>query len=785
MSTSPRRLGKYELRKLLGSGSAGEVWQGYDLQARRDVAVKLLHPDLLQSDPNFISLFMKNWQPIISLHHPNIVKVHEVNISRPGDTNGTTPYIVMDYVERQLTLADSIQRTSRSGDFPSFSDLVSLFNSLGQALDYAHEQNIAHGDIKPTNILLDVHNTVSIAGPEARLTDFGIANLPGNKNRALASYLSPEQVKGNSPDASSDIYALGIILYEMCTGVLPFHADSQVAVMMHHVNTLPTPPILINPHIPPALSEVILRAIAKDPQTRFASALALAMAVGEACAGGQSPQTALEIRQPTLGDMQVYPHSGPLRPPSTQAPFTGKMATILGVSGPLASISAQHPAMRADTTSARVTGHLQQNSVQSGSLAVPAVDGRRSSTPLPLSQTPTQATTGQFATPSMQQTSTHQAASLVAADSMKFRSSNALSPMVLMIGLLCLLLVVVGALGVSLFLANGSQHTPALSANAAIGHVFFQDDALGHDDTLRIQLQNVPSPPAGKRYFAWLQNIGDQAVPLGPLSIQNGATTLTYLGDGKHTNLLSRVQGVFVTLENDGQTTPQTPSTNAKVYQSSFASASFPYIQHILYMLPGFPDHGSLIASLFGYIGGINDKAGSVVDSLRSTHDYDLALRQANRIMEMIDGSENARASGDLPSALPLLLSVPVGLLSSSSQRGYIDTLAGQVDKIIQTAGDNADLHQHAQNVSNALIDLRDWIQKMHDYDEQILKASNLGSANVLSAALQLKQLAIDSYAGRTIPPNPGPLPILGSAGVYQASVECQYLATLDIKRIA
>ncbi|MFL5705277.1 MAG: serine/threonine protein kinase [Ktedonobacteraceae bacterium] len=784
MSTSLRRLGKYELRKLLGSGSAGEVWQGYDLQARRDVAVKLLHPDLLQSDPNFISLFMKNWQPIISLHHPNIVKVHEVNISRPGDTNGTTPYIVMDYVEGQLTLADSIQRTSRSGNFPSVSDIVYLFNSLGQALDYAHEQNVVHGDIKPTNILLDLHNTVDIAGTEARLTDFGIANLPGNKNRALSNYLSPEQVKGKNPDAYSDIYALGIILYEMCTGVLPFHADSQVAVMMHHVNTLPTPPILINPHIPPALSEVILRAIAKEPQTRFASALALAMAIGEACAGGQSSQAVLEIKQLTLGETQAYPHSGPLRPPSSQAPLTGKMTSILGVSGPLLSISAPHSAMRADTTSARITGHLQQNSFQSGPLAVPAVDGRRSSTPLPLPQTPTQVT-GQFPTPSMQQTSTHQAAPLVAADTMKFRSSNALSPMVLMIGLLCLLLVVVGALGVSLFLTNGSQHAPALSANSAIGHVFFQDDALGHDDTLRIQLQNVPSPPQGKRYFAWLQNTGGQAVPLGPLSIQNGTTRLTYLGDGKHTNLLSIVRGVFVTLENDKQTTPQTPSIDAKVYQSSFASASFPYIQHILYMLPGFPDHGSLIAGLFGYIGGINDKAGSVVDSLRSTHDYGLALRQANRIMEMIDGSENARASGDLPPALPLLLSAPVGLLSSSSQMGYIDTLAGQIDKVIQTTGDNADLHQHAQNVRNALIDLRDWIQKMHDYDEQILKASNLGSANVLSVALQLKQLAVDSYTGRTIPPNPGPLPILGSAGIYQASVECQYLATLDIKKIA
>ena len=89
MSTNPSRLGKYELRKLLGRGSTGEVWKGFDLQARSDVAVKLLHPDLLQTDPNFMTTFMKEWQSISSLHHPNIVQVHEVNISRPSTSSGT------------------------------------------------------------------------------------------------------------------------------------------------------------------------------------------------------------------------------------------------------------------------------------------------------------------------------------------------------------------------------------------------------------------------------------------------------------------------------------------------------------------------------------------------------------------------------------------------------------------------------------------------------------------------------------------------------------------------
>ena len=127
MTTTPRRLGKYELRQLLGHGSAGEVWKGYDLQRRQDVAVKLLHPDLLQSDPNFINLFLKEWQFIIALHHPNIVQVHDASVTRSNDTRVTTPYIVMDYIEGHTTLADVIQRTSRVGKFPAVADIVHIF----------------------------------------------------------------------------------------------------------------------------------------------------------------------------------------------------------------------------------------------------------------------------------------------------------------------------------------------------------------------------------------------------------------------------------------------------------------------------------------------------------------------------------------------------------------------------------------------------------------------------------------------------------------------------------
>src|SRR3989442_8580064 len=241
-----------------------------------------------------------------------------------------------------------------------------------------------------------------------------------------------------------------------------------------------------------------------------------------------------------------------------------------------------------------------------------------------------------------------------AGDSLKFRSNNVLSPVVMLVALLLLLLVVV-SLAASSLLRSPGQQTTLPSSSSIVGHAFFQDDALGHDDILRIEMQNMPAAPQGERYYAWFQNTAGHAVPLGPLTVQNGTTSLLYAGDSNHTNLLATIEGVLVTLENDGKTTPLAPSTR-KVYQASFAAASLQYIKHILYIQPGFPIETSPIAGLFETVSGINDKTGRIVDSLQGRRDVDLALRQATRIIKKIDSSQYARSREGLPTPLPTIV---------------------------------------------------------------------------------------------------------------------------------
>src|SRR6266566_2577335 len=285
--SDPQRLGKYELRERLGRGSIAEVWKAFDTQLQRSIALKILHADLL-NDPHFIARFEHEAQVIASLHHPNIVRVYDFHLARPPESESTLAYIVMDYVEG-MTLSEYIRNTSRMGKFPSPTDIVQLFTPICIALDYAHQKGIIHRDIKPANILLEKHKTNHYAMGEPLLTDFGFAQLMGVTSGTVSGmwlgtplYISPEQAQGHPGNEQSDIYSLGVILYEICAGVQPFQGESMPAIMLQHINSMPPLPDLMNPNIPPALTHVILRCLAKDPAARFNNASIIVASVAEA-----------------------------------------------------------------------------------------------------------------------------------------------------------------------------------------------------------------------------------------------------------------------------------------------------------------------------------------------------------------------------------------------------------------------------------------------------------------------------------------------------------------------
>ena len=293
MSTEPKRIGKYELQKRLGRGGQGEVWKALDTQLRRHVAIKLFRAEL-QSDSRFAMRFQHRAQMLAPLHHPNIIEILAIQTFPSPETDDTT-YIVMDYVEGQ-SLDQYIHNAERLGKLPSATDIVDLFVPLCMGLDYAHHKGIAHRNIKPSNILLDrrFSHAPSHSGPrnpigEPLLTDFGIATLGGSTTNPLGSghlgryhYCSPEQAKGLPGGKQSDLYSLGIILYEFCTGILPFQGSDPTAILTQHHYVTPTSPTLINAHIPPALALVILQSLAKDPADRFSSASAMALALCQA-----------------------------------------------------------------------------------------------------------------------------------------------------------------------------------------------------------------------------------------------------------------------------------------------------------------------------------------------------------------------------------------------------------------------------------------------------------------------------------------------------------------------
>jgi eukaryotic-like serine/threonine-protein kinase len=251
--------GRYELVELIGRGGMSSVWRSHDRLLDRTVAIKVLH-EHYTTDEEYVERFRREARSVAQLSHPNIVTV----IDR-GEEGGRQ-YIVFEYVEGE-NLKQVIQR---SGPLPVREALL-LALQMARALGFAHDRGLIHRDVKPQNVLLNEDG-------QAKMTDFGIARSVDVEGVTItgtvlgtSEYIAPEQARGQRVDALTDVYSLGVVLYELLTGGVPFQGENFVAIALRHVNE-PAPSVLERrPDVPPRLGMAIERAMAKRPEDRFAS----------------------------------------------------------------------------------------------------------------------------------------------------------------------------------------------------------------------------------------------------------------------------------------------------------------------------------------------------------------------------------------------------------------------------------------------------------------------------------------------------------------------------------
>jgi beta-lactam-binding protein with PASTA domain len=278
--------GRYRVQSRLGSGGMAEVWSAADSQLGRRVALKLL-ASRFAADAAFRERFRREASAAAAMQHPNIVSIYD-----RGEWDGTS-YIAMELVDGR-TLKQLIQERGPLGPGPA----TDLAIEILKALRYAHKRGIVHRDIKPQNVLIDAEGAVKVA-------DFGIAHAGASDMTETGAivgtvqYISPEQAQGRPVSPRSDLYSVGVVLYELLTGQVPFDGEAPVSIALKQVSQPPVPPAQLEPGIPPALEHVVMRALEKDPARRFGDADEFIAALERA---RRTPPVRQVVMDPTPGE---------------------------------------------------------------------------------------------------------------------------------------------------------------------------------------------------------------------------------------------------------------------------------------------------------------------------------------------------------------------------------------------------------------------------------------------------------------------------------------------------
>lgn len=354
------RLGNYEVRALLGSGGMASVYKGYDPALAREVAIKVI-TTALQS-PDFVERFRREARVVANLRHPNIVQVYAF-----GEEHDLG---IVYMVQELLPGATLEQYLRKQGRRRIAADHVQrIIDQLASALDYAHSQGVIHRDVKPSNALYNAHGQLV-------LTDFGIARSADDARRTATgpgmvmgtpTYVAPEQaISSAALTPACDVYALGVVLFELLTGQVPFQADTPMGVLLKHLYDEPPLPQSLRPDLPPAVAKVVLRALNKEASERYASAGALAQALQAAWATNRPSRATAPARERVAKPNAPAP-AGREQVASRATP----VATAAATPGQ-ASVATPNTSSRSSSAKARSA----QPSEAAGAKSPPASEGR-------------------------------------------------------------------------------------------------------------------------------------------------------------------------------------------------------------------------------------------------------------------------------------------------------------------------------------------------------------------------------------------------------------------------
>jgi eukaryotic-like serine/threonine-protein kinase len=824
-----RRLGKYELQERLGRGGMAEVWKAFDTQLRRYVAIKFLHADF-QADSDFVSRFTREAQTVASLHHPNIVQIYDFYISenyeqraevsqeiKEAQGSDTIAYMVMEYIPGR-TLAHYINETSHKRKFPSAAEVVRLFTPISLALDYAHQHDTIHRDIKPANILLDERNTARNPMGEPILSDFGLAKLLGGAAQTATGtvfgtplYIAPEQVQNRPISSRTDLYSLGVVLYEIFSGRPPFQGDTLSGIMMQHLLNAPPDPRQSNPQLPPALTPVLMKSMAKNPQDRYPSAAAMtatvALAFGLpvpeelraalALTGGidiaayqtQLSNTARYGSSPSSPGIQASQPPGDIaeaatiysepQAPNTVPPATGAVSEPVNL--PDSEKDLWQRAGAAPRDGQPIRSMPQVPATPSFYASAETVRSRPDATPLP---PPSPLPPAQPAPPS---------SATRGGVNGKLR-----------IALIALVIIVLAGGGLGAFLAFSHHTTPV--ANTSVGQAFFVSSNqinltsnAGSNDEFQISLKNIPAPAAGKSYYAWLlpdkSNSEGASLLLGKLSVNNGAINFLYPGDSQHTNLLG-ITSQFLITEEDSNVTPTVPSPDQSTWRYYAAIPQTPgpgnppysLLDHLRHLLAKDPELQAV-----GLQGGLNVWTNRNIQQVLAwsedarndwdTQNFSSVNRKAIQILDYLDGS--SEVAQDVPAGTPIMTDpkiAQIGLLQFNQLQnppGYLNHIALHLNGVLSSPGSTQYQRQLATQINTGIDNEQTWLGQVRKDAVQLAHMNNtqLAQQSTLMIINDMVTQATNAFNGYNNP-STGKL----DEGYTQIYLQVQKLATFDVK---